>query len=54
VLAHIVAAMALDATVAFVTPLVALLTSTPVICREEHLLNFGVLHTFPILLTLKL
>jgi hypothetical protein len=34
---HIVATMMLDTTVAFVIPLVTLLTSSPVMWRKEHL-----------------
>jgi hypothetical protein len=34
---------AFDAVVAFVIPLLALLTSSPVIWRQEHLWNFSVL-----------
>jgi hypothetical protein len=43
-LGNIVATVALDTIVAFVTPLVALL-SLPVIWRKEHLLNFSVLQS---------
>jgi hypothetical protein len=46
--------MTLKTTVAFVIALVALLTSSPVMWREDHLRNFGVLQTvhFSILVTL--
>jgi hypothetical protein len=49
ILDHIVATMTLytsvasDIIVSFVIPLVALLTSSPVMWREEHLWNFSVL-----------
>jgi hypothetical protein len=40
---HIIATMTLDTIVAFVIRMVALLTSTPVMMREEHLWNLCVL-----------
>jgi hypothetical protein len=42
-LVHIIATMTFGAIVAFVIPFVALLTSTLVTWREEHLWNFSVL-----------
>jgi hypothetical protein len=40
---HIIATMPTDTIVAFVIPLVAMLTSMLVMWREEHLWNFSVL-----------
>jgi hypothetical protein len=51
---HIVATMTLDnivasdTTDAFIIPLVAMLTSSPVMCREEQLWNFSVLQSTPL------
>jgi hypothetical protein len=42
ILDHTFAEMALDTIVAFVIPLVALLTSSPIMWCEEHLWNFSV------------
>jgi hypothetical protein len=40
---HIMATVTLDGIVAFVIPMVALLTSLPMMCHVEHLWNFSVL-----------
>jgi hypothetical protein len=45
---YIIAIMPSDTIVALVIPLVALLTSPPVMWRKEHLWNFGVIQTVSI------